>query len=128
MSAGGTPDKIYRWAMSTPIVLGVSYGLYKMGFRYFDEKKREKKCIRFDETLKKCTADMLFYTSTGNNRDRAKYCSEIFEAMYTYSIESHYMYPKNKVIDQCANYKARDDLLALVADTRVRLHEDKNKQ
>ena len=46
MSASGTPDKIYRWAMSTPIVLGVSYGLYKMGFRYFDEKKREKKCIR----------------------------------------------------------------------------------
>ena len=73
----------------------------------------------FDETLKKCTADMLFYTSTGNNRDRAKYCAETFDAMYTYGIESHCMYPKNMVFEQYATNKEREGLLTVVSDTRI---------
>ena len=128
MSAGGTPDKIYRWAMSTPIVLGVSYGLYNMGFKYFDEKERQMRCMLIDKKLEKCAADMVFYISTVKNRDQAKECAETFDAMYVYGIASHYMYPKNKVFEQYATNKERDGLVTLVADTRHRLYEDKNKQ
>jgi hypothetical protein len=109
-------------------VFGVSYGLYKMGFRYFDEKKRERKCMLIDKKLKKCAADMVLYISTGKNRDQAKECTETFDAMYTYGIASHYMYPKNKVFEQYATNKERDGLVTLVADTRHHLYEEKNKQ
>jgi hypothetical protein len=128
MSDNGTPNKTYRWAMFTPLALGVSYALYNMGFKYFDEKERELKCIFIDKELKTCTTDMIFYIATGKNRDRAKHCAETFDAMYVYGIESHCRYPNNRLFEQYFSKTAREDLVTLVADTRSKLYEDKDKQ